>query len=69
MAYREIELYDIKHRKPVVYADLCENANSLSRDLYVCVEGNSMELPEWTKVALLNLAKNIENYFAKPIDK
>lgn len=67
--YRDIELYDIKNRPPTVYLDLQANAISLSNDLYICVEGNHMELPQYTKDALISLAKRIEKYFGNSLDK
>lgn len=63
--YREVKLYDIKNRPTIVYADLDANANTLCNDLYVCIEGNGMDLPQDVKDSLLRLAKIIDRYFGK----
>lgn len=63
--YREVELYDIKNRPAIVYTDLNANANTLHNDLYICIEGNGMDLPQDVKDSLLRLAKTINRYFGK----
>ena len=63
--YREVELYDIKHRPNIVYADLCANANTLNNDLYICVEGNRMDIPKDVQESLLSLSRTIQKYFGK----
>lgn len=63
--YREVEIYDIKNRPTIVYADLDANANTLYNDLYICIEGNGMNLPQDVKDSLLRLAKSIDKYFGK----
>ena len=63
--YREVELYDIKNRPTIVYADLYANANTLYNDLYICIEGNGMDVPQDVKDNLLRLAKIINKYFDK----
>lgn len=65
MMYREIELFDIKHYPSAVCSYLCDNANALHNDLYICVEGNRMDIPKDVQESLLSLSKTIQEYFGK----
>lgn len=60
--YQEITLYDIKHNPFVIHNNLVNNAMTLQNDLYICVRGNSMDLPEDVKDVLRSLAKMISIY-------
>lgn len=63
--YQEIGLFDIKHYPSAVCSYLCDNANTLHNDLYICVEGNQMNIPKDVQDSLLSLSKTIQEYFGK----
>lgn len=63
--YQEIELFDIKHYPSTVYSYLCDNANTLYNDLYICIKGNRMDLPKDVQDSLLSLSRTIQEYFGK----
>ena len=63
--YREIKIFDIKNNPSAVYSYLCDNTNSLHRDLYICVEGNRMDIPKDVQDSLLSLSRTIQKYFEK----
>lgn len=67
--YKEITGFDLfnNHNKVINYID--DNARTMINDLYIIIEWQNIELPQDVKDDLLCLAKKIENYFSKPIDK
>ena len=63
--YKEIELFDIKHYPSAVCSYLCDNANALHNDLYICVKDNQMDIPKDVQKSLLSLSRTIQEYFEK----
>lgn len=67
--YKEIMSFDLSNNHNKVANNIDNNARTMINDLYIIVEGRNIELPQDIKDDLLYLAKKIQNYFQKPIDK
>lgn len=67
--YKEIEGFDLANNHNKVANNIIDNTRTMINDLYIIVEGRHIELPQVAKDELLYLAKKIQNYFIKPIDK
>ena len=67
--YKEITGFDLLNNHNKVANNIDDNARAMINDLYIIIEGRNIELPQDVKDDLLYLAKKIQNYFQKPIDK
>ena len=67
--YKEITGFDLSNNHSKVANNIDDNARTMVNDLYIIIEGRNIELPQDVKDDLLYLAKKIQNYFQKPIDK
>ncbi len=67
--YKEITGFDLSNNHNKVANNIDNNARTMINDLYIIIEGRNIELPQDVKDDLLYLAKKIQNYFQKPIDK
>lgn len=67
--YKEITGFDLANNHNKVANNIDDNARTMVNDLYIIIEGRRIELPQDVQNDLLYLAKKIQNYFQKPIDK
>ena len=67
--YKEITGFDLSNNHNKVANNIDNNARTMINDLYIIIEGRNIELPQDEQNDLLYLAKKIQNYFQKPIDK
>ena len=67
--YKEITGFDLSNNHNKVANNIDDNVRTMVNDLYIIIEGRNIELPQDVQNDLLYLAKKIQNYFQKPIDK